>query len=597
MAKKERRSTDPETETLPSISETDHSIEPANLSDKKPRKVSEWWQKWSSRYLSHKRYFVPLTVLLLLIIFFTVPLTRYKALGLFIRKDANILVLDTKTNSPVSSAKVEMAGRSAETDGRGVARFKNIPLGSYSAKISKKYYKDTQSKITVGLSGESKTSATIEAIGRQVNITVTNAIGGKALEGVLVKAGDTEAKTDKDGLAMLIVAPGSTKLKAELSLDGYNATAADIEASDRDVKNNKLALTPAGKIFFLSKLSGKIDVVKANLDGSAREVVLAGTGNEDDGDTVLLASRDWKYLALKAKRDTKKDYQAIYLIDTATGKLSTIDEGNASFTLYGWAGQSLVFVVDRLEVKYNQTNKYRLKSFDAKAQKLRILDQTIANNYGPGFANGYYYQDRYDSQDITFVSVTDSKVVYIKNANYIGVEGNVVNGLYVINPDGSQKKAVLENAAKVKSIDGYSAYTYKPGEIYYLMYENQKNTAYEYEFGGSPKSIEIAAYDRGQSNYATFVVSPDGSEAFWSEPRDGKSFAFLGSTKLENGKQLASLSEHNAYGWYGKDYLLMSKKDSELYIMTRDGGELLKVTDYHKPDYSYRGYGYGYGGL
>ena len=52
-------------------------------------------------------------------------------------------------------------------------------------------------------------------------------------------------------------------------------------------------------------------------------------------------------------------------------------------------------------------------------------------------------------------------------------------------------------------------------------------------------------------------------------------------------------------GWYTDNYLLVSKGGSELYIAAAgnpDFSKALKVTDYHKPNIVYRGYGGGYGG-
>jgi len=69
------------------------------------------------------------------------------------------------------------------------------------------------------------------------------------------------------------------------------------------VAANQFKLAPVGKVFFLSNAGGKIDVVSTNLDGTDRKVVLAGTGKEDRNNTVLLASSDWKYLALLSLRD------------------------------------------------------------------------------------------------------------------------------------------------------------------------------------------------------------------------------------------------------------------------------------------------------
>src|SRR5205085_4643278 len=121
-------------------------------------------------------------------------------------------------------------------------------------------------------------------------------------------------------------------------------------------------------VYFLSKASGKIDIIKTNLDGTDRKTVLAGTGKEDQRNTVLLASKDWKYLALQSRRDSK--LAKLYLIDTSTDKLSTIDEGDADFVLAGWKNHYFIYEVDRNGKNVWETNQQALKSFNADNQQL-----------------------------------------------------------------------------------------------------------------------------------------------------------------------------------------------------------------------------------
>ena len=76
---------------------------------------------------------------------------------------------------------------------------------------------------------------------------------------------------------------------------------------------------------------------------------------------------------------------------------------------------------------------------------------------------------------------------------------------------------------------------------------------------------------------------------------------FIGDNDGGSSKQIAKLSDYQAYGWFSENYLLVSKNGSELYILGTDGiakdADALKITDYHKPSFSFPGYGGGYGGL
>src|SRR6185295_2559549 len=109
---------------------------------------------------------------------------------------------------------------------------------------------------------------------------------------------DTEATTADDGKAVLVVPADKQEDAVTLSGDGFNTISATLKVTTEEVEANSFKVAPSGKIYFLSNASGKIDLVKSNLDGTDRQTVLAGTGKEDKLNTVLLASRDWKYVAL-----------------------------------------------------------------------------------------------------------------------------------------------------------------------------------------------------------------------------------------------------------------------------------------------------------
>lgn len=441
------------------------------------------------------------------------------------------------------------------------------------------------------------------AEGLPVQLMVVNTVTKAPAENVTITAGESTAVSDSEGKAVLVVPVDTEKLDLTLEGEGYAKTAASYAIADVTNKETTIAVAPAGKVYFLSKQSGTIDVVKSNLDGSNRQVVVPGTGLESDGNTVLLASRDWKYLVLSAKRDTRSDYAALYLINTADDSMTVLDEGNASFALHGWSGHTIVYTVDRLDVDFSQSDKYRLKSVNADSNKLTILDSTTSKQFGagPGYNSFYYYDNRFASTYIGFVSITADKVLYAKYANYSGACDQAENGIYTINPDGTNKQVVVEG--NLLSTYLYGAYTYKPGEIYYASTKdtctNNSQVAqyHEYTIGGEVEAIEEREYTVGQESYRTFLVSPNGQEVFWAESRDGKNVFFIGNLDMENGKEVARLENFQAYGWYSQDYLLVTKNNSELYIMPRAGGEPVKISDYHKPQNDFRGYGYGYGGL
>jgi hypothetical protein len=430
---------------------------------------------------------------------------------------------------------------------------------------------------------------------------VTNKITGKGIKAVKITVLDTEAETDENGEATVVLPADKTTEKVTLKAAGYNDIAAEIDVAEQLIDKNRLTMVQSGKFYFLSNQSGKIDVVKSNLDGSDRQTVLAGTGNEDRYQTVLLASRDWKFLALHAKRESEKP--KLYLINTGNDSVEVMDEGNADFTLSGWSGHKFVYTVNRLTVPLHEPKRQALKSFDADSKKLATLDETRAEllTYN-GYWGGSYVSEAYLS-----VYAYEDEIVYFKS-----LSGNTMNfpstvksaTVNTVNLDGSNKKEHIGFTPKFASYFGYtgiSSYPYETDEVYFLS--DIDPLVYEYHDG----KVEVAHdytnerfYNEAQT-YPTYLLSPSGQKTFWSEQRDGKNVFNVGNKDGEEEKKVAELRNYQTYGWYTDDILLVSKEGSELYAMSVDGvtdeKALLKITDYYKPAQSYRGYGGGYGGL
>jgi len=328
-------------------------------------------------------------VAVLLVAVLAVPLTRYKVLGLVIKKSIAITVMDSTTKTPVSSAQVSLAGQSAKTDGNGHATIR-VPVGNGTVSISKRYYTTANQPILVGLRPSAGLTLRLVATGRQVPIMVINKLTGLPLANAEIKVLNTSAKTDTHGKTIIVLPTTAAQDSGSVALSGYNTSDVKVEVTSAVVAANTFALTPRGSVYFLSNEHGTIDVVKVNLDGSGRQTVLAGTGKEDAGNTVLLASRDWQYLVLKAQRDSAQP--ALYLIDTANDKTSEFDSGNANFNLIGWYGHGLIYDETKNNVATSQAGHELLKSYDAERGQLNQLDQ----NQVAGDANNYAYQGFYN---------------------------------------------------------------------------------------------------------------------------------------------------------------------------------------------------------
>ncbi|MBX4197239.1 hypothetical protein KW801_01635 [Candidatus Saccharibacteria bacterium] len=554
-------------------------------------------QRVKTWYIERKKWTIPVSVLLFILILAGVPFSRYALAGLAVKKDLTVKVLDSTANTPVSGATVSIGSITAETDGTGKAILHKVKAGHHKASFTKKYYQtrniDLLSPI---LSQKATPEVQMTATGRQVKITITNAISKKPLSEVNINVADVTAKTDKDGSAIIVLPAGNTEQKAKLSLGGYNDAQVTVKINDDKIQANSFSLTPAGEIYFLSKLSGKIDVVKTNLDGTNRQTVLAGTGKEDDRGTVLLASRDWKYLALLSKR--AGGLPALYLINTSDDSLTTMDTGDADFSPAGWVNDDFVYTTTKNATQLWQAGRQVLKSYSAPNKKITTLDQTTASGTG---------QADYISQLIGSVYAYGDQILYIKNwTTAFGMASNAdftskqatFNG---VKADGSGKRAIKSFglASGTSAIDiTLEDRVENPGSIDLHFSDGNQDNFYVYANGQVKDESSATADSYYTADYPTYLQSPSGDSTFWSESRDGKNTLFTGDASGQNGKQVATLSDYNTYGWFTDNYLLVSKNSSELYIMGRLGDHpAIKISDYHKPSVTFYGYGGGYGGL
>jgi hypothetical protein len=529
-----------------------------------------------------------LGVLAVLLVVLAAPYTRYGLLGQIVKRDITITVLDSKNHKPVTDAQVTAGSRQARTDSKGEVKLTNIPVGHWDVYVNKKYYELKNQKLKVPLFGKIPGyKIDLAAIGSQITVKLTNKITGKPVAKASVEVLGATAITNESGECVIVLPAGRASQAGTVKASDYNDLPVSIQNKD-SVDANTFAITPKGTIYFLSKRTGKINVMKSNLDGSAPEIVIAGTGRENEYDTVLLATRDWKYLALKAKRDS--EYAKLYLIETATSKMTVMDQGNVHFSPAGWAGHDFIYTLSRPNVQYWQPGYTSLKTYNADKRSIKSIEDNRAEGGG-----AYDYL----IESIGSIYLIGDQVVYTKDwtgngYNYSGKKISII----ALNADGTNRRTLKDfDDSQYRNI---SATLYEPREIVFQLSDHNGTSLqfFEYEDGKvipAPKDINSDTFGRA---YPTFILSPSAERNFWAEVRDGKNSIFSGDDEGEGEKELAALSEFTPYGWYTDDYILMSKKGSELYIAPADmSTSPIKVTDYHKPNFNSSGYGGGYGGF
>jgi len=537
---------------------------------------------------THKKLSVPLAIVVLTAVLLAVPLTRYKVLGLFVQKDFSVMVLDTETGKAVSNAHVGLAGKSAVTDAEGRATLKELKPGNAKLTVTKNYYQESNTDVLVSLSdNKNHADVKLQATGRQVPVSVLNRITGAPVKDATIKAKDAEAKTNDKGEATMVVSSKDDIMDVVVSAPHFNNKKFILSVNEEVSEQNKFKLTPSGKVYFLSKASGKVDVVKSNLDGSDRKKVVAGTGKEIDADTVLLATRDWKFLALKSRREGTK--AKLYVIDTATDKMTVMDEGDADFAVSGWTNHSFVYTVTR-KLEIWQPRRQAIKSYNADSKALTTLRESRASGT----------QRLHEAEDLGNIYTIEDDVLFTVSWSRCcsGAASKQRSQIAKVKV-GTHDVSVLKSWS-TNEVNYFNSRPYAPNEIYYLYYKQTNSYQstplfLEYEDGQiKAADIDEATYYK---EYPRYILSPSGGHWFWADARDGKKTLFVGDKEAENEQQIAAGSEFTPYGWFGDEYLLVSKEDSELYIMANKKGadkSAVKITDYHKPVFTYRGYEGGY---
>lgn len=509
---------------------------------------------------------IALAVVVVIGVVLAIPVTRYAVIGLFVNKAVTITVVDKTTDTPVSNATVHLANQSATTNSKGVAVVNHTPVGNYSLSVEKKYYKTATAAYTVPIFGQATTKVTLSATGRIAEITVKNAISGKAVAGATVKIGDTTAVSNETGVANVALAVKDGDQTGTVSLGGFRTS--DISINTKDVApSSTVQLVPEGMVYFMSNRTGSYDVMSAALDGTNQQVLVKGTGQEVAYELQLTPSTNRNYLAYVTRRDGDTTAN-LYVITTAGGTLVKV-ENSADASVLGWIGNTVYFAV------YNYTTvsdkRSQLVAYTADTKQRTAIDSSHLEEATP-----YNYAE----QSLNSYQLVGNRIYYAKCWSYVaygGSQDRTASLMAVIDGKAVSLKDVPQNGQAY--CDTVAS---KPNIIYYrLSYSLDNHTdSYRYQPGKGVESVQMNDSELYNNRY-TYLASPNSEKTYWTETRDGKAVTFIGDANGTNEAQVSG-ADYTAYGWFGNDYVLYSKNGSELYVAATgaplDGAH--KVTDY-----------------
>jgi len=538
---------------------------------------------WADRFkkLIHSKW-TWISIVVILCALFAFPTTRYKIVGLFIKKQVSISVIDSQTQTPVSDAEVSINGAKDKTNANGDVTIK-ASIGGQTILVSKQYYRSATLHYFVALKSPKPVTIKLVATGRLVPITVINSISGKPVSGAEVHILSTSVKTNSSGLATVALPIDSSSYEASVDLSGYNVKKSPIVLTNVPVPANTISLTPSGTVVFLSNQSGILNVVKSNLDGSNRQTILAGTPTETPATTRLIASKDWQYVILQANRDGTRP--ALYVIDTSNDQVSEFDNSNAAFNLIGWYGHNFVYSLTTNNEPQSQADVQAIKEYDADNQQLNLIDEDQILGSGASYAYQAFSN---------FYIINNSLVysaMWMDEGNYDLSNANDV--IRAVNLSSQVKSDQESFAAATTGI--IQSTQYQPEAVYFAVQTTAGTVTY-YQYQN--QTAQTAAIDQAtfQKAYPSYIDSPSGDHTLWSTGNDA-GVLFVGDTNGNNPSQVTLSGNYSPYGWYGENYLLVSQKNNQLSIVPTSGlaaGRTpLSITSYYEPASSG---GYEYGG-
>jgi hypothetical protein len=535
-----------------------------------PKKKSK--RRFSFGGFSGKKWWIVGLVVVVIVAVAAWPTSRYEVAGLAIHKQLTVHVVDSITGNPVTDTSLTVAGKQTTTDSAGKAMVR-VPIGKKTVIASKQYYQTNSQAVTVGFGSSPSATVRLVATGRQVPITVENSITLQPLANVEVHALGTTARTDAEGKAIIVLPAKVGKDAANLSLSGYNAATTTVDVTSSQVAANDFKLTPAGHVYFLSNSSGTIDVMKANLDGTDKTTVLAGTGHENANSTQLLASADWQYLVLKASRDSSQT--GLYLIDTTTGKVTEFDSSNSTFTLIGWSGDDIVYDAVKATVPASSNAHETVKSYDALHSQLNQLDASTAT----GTTSDYAY-DSFGNFNLIANQLFYTTQWYVSGNGDDSSQSDTIRGLTV----GGAAAKDYESVPTATFGYWQSAQT-APQTVSFAAYDSSDSQSTFYKLTDGAVSVDSAGSSATfNQDYPHYDLSPDTKQVFWSVLRDGQNSLFTATASGASQQTITSDGSYKAYGWYGANYLIVSENGDELLVLSAQGKGLpVKISNYYQP--------------
>lgn len=500
-----------------------------------------WWHnEWA-------RWCTVIGLLVVIGVLAGVPVIRYKVLNAFgVRSSFSVVALDGTTQLPLKNVTVKMSGQTATTDINGVAKLGHLKLGHQTLTVQRIAFATVTQQVTLGWGSNPLGNVSLRAVGEQYTITATDFLSGKPLQNVEATSNGIEALSDKNGKITLTVENSEAQtVPVAIILDGYRTEQLSLPAANTLTTN--VQLVTDRKDVFISKQSGKYDLYKVDVDGKNKQVLLAGTGTENEN-ISLVVSPAGDQAALVSTRDNMRDNDGyllttLTLVNVGTGATQTLDHAE-QIQIIDWIDKRLIYDEATAGASAANPQRYKLLSYDYAANS-RVQLATANQFNGVLTANGVVYY-------ATAATDPSASPLFAK-----------------VRPDGTGRQTLYNQEVwSVFRADYNTVALQTPaGWFNYLIQNNQLNKA------GAPASFVSRIYSD----------AADGQQSLWVDTRDGQG-ALINYNVATSKDTVLQTQDGLTYPvrWLGNGaaiYSVVTRAETADYVVGLSGGKPHKITD------------------
>ncbi|MCA9327270.1 DUF5050 domain-containing protein [Candidatus Saccharibacteria bacterium] len=528
--------------SLPDTKEEDAVVMKASLWERTKNGWANWWSNpW-------KRYGTLAALLVLLLVIFLVAPVRAMVLNAFgVRSSVTVSVLDGANNLPLQNAVIEVDGVSTKTNADGKATLKGIHLGKQDVEVKKIAFTTYKKEVDFGMRIVDLGEVTLKPAGVQLTYVFSDYLSGKPVQDVELQSGESTAKSDKNGKAIITVQPDDTNdIKISAKKKGYRTD--ELSAPADLTATTQHQLVSGNKAVFVSKESGTYDIYKMYIDGTDREVLLAGTGRENQATTALPSPNGGK-VAVASTRDDKRNADgylltALNVVDTETGEATNIEYAE-QITLLGWRGETLV---------YEQTVA---GTSAANPSRQKIIAYDFADNKRFQLANANYF---------TGVQLVGDVLYYTVSSN----DPNAKVTFARVNIDGTNKKTLYTDTIWTLLRTAYDK----------MKFQAPDNSWYEYTIGSSSPTKSTPVSDWSSRYY---VDAPTSKLSAWVDVRDNNGVLMRYDIAGNKDTELTTQRDMQSVVYWLNDtdvvYRVAGSREVADYVVSVNGGAPKKISD------------------